>query len=152
MPAEFWGEAVSTAVYLLNRAPTKSLQDRTPYEAWYNKKPKVHHLRTFGCVVYVKKVGPGISKLSDRSTKMVFIGYESGTKDYRVYDPVAKKLHISRDVIFEEGHAWDWKREAGNEPVSSVFYVEFYSAVRQSTVTEAAATEGEDAEFSGDLV
>ena len=25
MPAEFWGEVASTAVYLLNRAPTKSL-------------------------------------------------------------------------------------------------------------------------------
>ena len=100
LPAEFWGEAVSTAVYLLNRAPTKSLQGCTPYEAWHNKKPKVHHLRTFGCVVYVKKVGPGMSKLSDGSTKMVFIGYETGTKGYRVYDPVAKKLHTSRDVIF----------------------------------------------------
>ena len=94
---------MSTAIYLLSRAPTKSLKGRTPYEAWYNKKPKVHHLCTFGSVVYVKKVGPGISKLSDRSTKMVFIGYETGTKGYRVYDPVTKKLHISRDVIFEEG-------------------------------------------------
>jgi hypothetical protein len=50
LPGEFWGEAVTTAVYLLNRAPIKSLQGRTPYEAWYNRKPSVHHLRTFGCV------------------------------------------------------------------------------------------------------
>lgn len=102
VPGEFWGEAVRTAVYLLNRAPTRSLQGRTPYEAWYNKKPKVHHLRTFGCVAHVKKVGPGISKLSDRSTMMVFIGYETRTKGYRFYEPVTKKLHISRDVMFEE--------------------------------------------------
>jgi hypothetical protein len=85
LPAEFWGEAVSTAVYLLNRAAAKSLQGCTPYEAWYNKKPKVHHLRTFGCVVYVKNIGSGISKLTDRSTKMVLIRYESGTKAYMVY-------------------------------------------------------------------
>jgi hypothetical protein len=76
---------VSTAVYLLNRAAAKSLQGCTPYEAWYNKKPKVHHLRTFGCVVYVKNIGSGISKLTDRSTKMVLIRYESGTKAYMVY-------------------------------------------------------------------
>jgi hypothetical protein len=68
VPGEFWGEAVSTAVYLLNRAPTRSFQGKTPYEAWYKKKPRVHHLRTFGCVAHVKKTGPGISKLSDRST------------------------------------------------------------------------------------
>ena len=94
------GRGSCTAVYLLNRAPTKSLQGRTPFEAWHNRKPKVHNRRTFGCIAYVKTVGPGISKLSDRSTKMVFVGYETGTKGYRVYDPVTKKLQISRDVIF----------------------------------------------------
>jgi len=151
MPAEFWGEAVSTAVYPLNRAPTKSLKGRTPYEAWYNKKPKVHHLRTFGSVVYVKKVGPGISKLSDRSTKMVFIGYETGTKGYRVYDPVTKKLHISRDVIFEEGQAWDWKQQTRAEPVSSVFDVEYFTAAGQGPVTESAAEFDEAAVSDGSV-
>jgi hypothetical protein len=145
LPAEFWGEAVSTAVYLLNRALTKSLQGRTPYEAWYNKKPKVHHLRTFGIVVYVKNIGPGISKLTDRSTKMVFVGYENGTKAYRVYDPAAKKLHISRDVIFEEGQAWDWKQEENTESVGSVFDVEFYSALGPRIATEEIVSEGEGA-------
>jgi len=50
----------------------------------------------------VKTVGPGVSKLSDRSTKMVFVGYEIGTKGYRVYDPMTKRLHVSRDMTFEE--------------------------------------------------
>ena len=109
VPGELWGEAVSTAVYLLNRAPTRSLKMKTPYEAWHSRKPKVHHLRTFGCVAHVKTVGPGVSKLSDRSTKMVFVGYETGTKGYRVYDPMTKRLHVSRDVIFEENIGWNWK-------------------------------------------
>jgi transposase InsO family protein len=33
MPAVFWGEAVVTVVYILNRSPTKALNGRTPYEA-----------------------------------------------------------------------------------------------------------------------
>jgi hypothetical protein len=33
MPAEFWGEAVMTAVHLLNQSSTKSLEGKTPYEA-----------------------------------------------------------------------------------------------------------------------
>ena len=144
MPGEFWGEAVSTAVFLLNRAPTRSLQGKTPYEAWYNKKPKVHFLRTFGCLVHVKKVGPGVTKLSDRSTPMVFLGYETGTKGYRVYDPVAKRLHISRDVIFEEGRAWQWKEDARADPVASVFDVEFYTVAGQGTVTEENVDNGAD--------
>ena len=59
MPARFWGEAVTTAVYLLNRAPTKSVKGMTPYEAWHGRKPTVQHMRTFGCVAHVKRVGPG---------------------------------------------------------------------------------------------
>jgi transposase InsO family protein len=33
MPVVFWGEAVVTVVYILNRSPTKALNARTPYEA-----------------------------------------------------------------------------------------------------------------------
>jgi hypothetical protein len=102
VPSELWGEAVCTAVYVLNRCPTKCLNDKTPYEACHGRKPTVSHLRTFGCVAHVKKVGPGLNKLSDRSSKMVFIGYESGTKGYRFLDPATNKLVVSRDVIFDK--------------------------------------------------
>jgi hypothetical protein len=102
VPGCFWGEAVKVAVYLLNRAPTKSLNGKTPYEAWYGRRPGVRHLRTFGCVAYAKKIGIGMNKLSDRSIPGVFLGYESGTKAYRVFDPVNNKLIVSRDVIFDE--------------------------------------------------
>jgi hypothetical protein len=33
---------------------------------------------------------------------MVMIGYEAGTKAYRAYNPVNKKLVVTRDVLFEE--------------------------------------------------
>jgi hypothetical protein len=66
VPGKFWGEAVRTAVYVLNRAPTKSLNGKTPYEAWFGKKPGVKHLRTFGCTAYAKRLGPAVTKLSDR--------------------------------------------------------------------------------------
>jgi transposase InsO family protein len=102
MPGRLWGEAVSTAVDLLNRTPTKSVVRMTPYEAWYGRKPSVDHLRTFGCMAHVKMVAGHTSKLSDRSTPMVMIGYEAGTKAYRAYNPVNKKLVVTRDILFEE--------------------------------------------------
>jgi len=143
VPGEFWGEAVTTAVYLLNRAPTSSLRGKTPYEAWYNRKPKVHHLHTFGCIAYVKQIGPGVSKLSDRSVPMVLMGYETGTKGYRLYDPVAKKLHISRDVIFAENRAWKWNQEVESGAGIPVFDVEHYIIAGQGTVTDGAGSDSQ---------
>jgi len=90
------------AVYILNRSPTKSLNERTPYEAWFGKEPGVRHLHTFGCVAYTKCVGLGVTKLSDRSVPGVFLSYESGSKAYHVFDPVNNKLMVTRDVIFDE--------------------------------------------------
>jgi len=87
----------------------------TPYEAWFGKKPRIKHLRTFGCVAYAKKAGPGISKLTDRSTPGVFFGYEPGTKGYRIYDPVKDKLMVTRDVIFDEKKPWNWEGKEGSK-------------------------------------
>ena len=80
----------------------------TPYEAWHGRTPSVHHLRTFGCVAHVKKLGPGLHKLVDRSMPGIFVGYEEGAKAYRVFDPVGKRLYTTRDVAFEERRAWNW--------------------------------------------
>ena len=102
MPAIFWGEAVVTAVYILNRSPTKALNGKTPYEAWHGRKPAVSHLRVFGCLAFAKELGH-IGKLDDRSTPGVFIGYAEGSKAYRILDPGGQRVHTARDVVFDEG-------------------------------------------------
>lgn len=84
------------------------MSEKTPYEAWYQRKPKVQFLRVFGCVAHVKVVTPHLKKLDDRSIPIVFIGYEPGTKAYRFYNPNTSKLVVSHDVVFEEDSEWDW--------------------------------------------
>lgn len=118
VPCSFWGEVVRTAVHILNRSPTRSLQGVTLYEAWRKKKPAVDYFRTFGCVAHVKLVGPGVTKLADRTCPGIFLGYEPGTKGYRVYDPVSKRLYITRDVRFEEDRRWDWSKDAQDSELS----------------------------------
>jgi hypothetical protein len=98
----FWGEAVNTAVFILNRCPTKGVEGMTPFEAWHGKKPAVHHLKTFGCIVYVRNTKPHLQKLEDRGRKMIFVGYEHRTKAFRAYDPETRRVHVSRDVVFDE--------------------------------------------------
>ncbi|RLN27572.1 hypothetical protein C2845_PM05G34840 [Panicum miliaceum] len=128
VPGRFWGEAVTMAVFVLNRAPTKALQNMTPYEAWYGHKPDVHFFRIFGCVAHVKVAGVHLRKLDDRSTPMVLIGYEPGTKAYRLYNPATDRVHVSRDVVFEEGRAWNWEEDGAGSSAggdSDPFVVEY---------------------------
>ena len=52
LPKTFWAEAVYTVVYLLNRLPTKAVQNKTPIEAWSGQKPSAKHLRVFDSICY----------------------------------------------------------------------------------------------------
>ncbi|KAK1422289.1 hypothetical protein QVD17_25292 [Tagetes erecta] len=118
MPQSFWGEAVRHAIYILNRVPTKALTDSSPYEALKGRKPNLEHLRVFGCVAYAKVPSQHLTKLDDRSIKMVYLGNEQGSKAHRLVDPETKRICVSRDVKFIENESWDWKNymnEAGSE-------------------------------------
>ena len=55
LPLSFWGYALETATFTLNRAPSKSVE-MTPYELWFGKKLKLSFLKVWGCDAYVKKV------------------------------------------------------------------------------------------------
>lgn len=114
LPSYFWGEAVTMAVHILNRAPTRALDGQTPFEAWHGEKPPVHYFRTFGCIGHVKETRPHPKKLDDRSTPMIFVGYEGGSKAWRFYDPNGKRVTVSRDVVFDEAAEWQWNERDGD--------------------------------------
>ena len=103
---EFWVEGVATAVYLLNISPTKAIGNQTTYEAWKGRKPRVSHLKFFGCVAYALVTSPHFSRLDKKSEKCIFVGYSSQSKAYRLYNPVSGKVIISRDVKFNEKENW----------------------------------------------
>jgi hypothetical protein len=108
----FWGEAVSTVVHILNRAPTHALDGKTPYEAWHGEVHVVHYLWMFGCIAHVKITRPGLRKLDDHSYKAIFVGYEQGSKAYRCYDPDNQCVIVSHHIIFDEVATWDWSDPA----------------------------------------
>jgi hypothetical protein len=126
MPAVFWGEAVVTTVYILNRTPTKALNGRTSYEAWHGRKPAVSHIRVFGCLAFGKELGH-VGKLDDKSTLGVFIDYAEGSKAYRILDPGTQRVHTTRDVVFDEGRGWAWDKavDDGSTPTYDNFTVEY---------------------------
>ena len=44
LPVSFWGYALETAAFLLNRTPTKAVA-KTPYEVWTGKEPNLSFLK-----------------------------------------------------------------------------------------------------------
>ncbi|MCO5588630.1 hypothetical protein L7F22_042587 [Adiantum nelumboides] len=102
LPHKLWMEAVACAAHVLNRCPTRALKTITPYESWYDKKPSVNYLRVFGCLAYAHIPQQLRGKLDDKAVKCIFVGYSSGSKGYRLYNPATNKIFESHDVIFAE--------------------------------------------------
>ena len=48
IPLFLWSEALKTAVYILNRVPTKAVS-KTPFELWKGWKPSLGHFHIWGC-------------------------------------------------------------------------------------------------------
>ena len=53
LPMHLWAEASITMVYVQNHTPHTVLENKTPEEVFSGKKPKVSHLRIFGCPMYI---------------------------------------------------------------------------------------------------
>ena len=102
LPSFLWDEAARHATYLQNQAPTHTLNGLTLYEAWTGKKPNVSHLQEFGCDVWVLDETKNKSKLALRSRKMVFVGFENGSKAVRYWNKVTRKIKVLRNVAFNE--------------------------------------------------
>jgi transposase InsO family protein len=102
LPTNFWGEAVYTAVYLINRLPTEALNfQSTPAEQFYDKKPNLSHLRIFGCLASrLKRDHERETKMHSKTENCIFLGYyETG---YRLWSVKDKKVKIAKDVEFFE--------------------------------------------------
>jgi hypothetical protein len=77
----FWGDALLTAIYILNRVPSKSVSS-TPYELWNNRKLDLSNLRPWGCAVFVHDTSHQHGKLSPQGKKSIFIRYSEHSKGY----------------------------------------------------------------------
>ena len=119
LPQAFWAEAVSTAAYLRNRSPTSALENMTPHQAWYGRKPGVEHLRVFGSTAYVHISRDSRKKLDSKTRKCILVGYGSVRKGYRLYDRATSQVLFSRNVKFDEQERTGSTpgKETGGEPV-----------------------------------
>jgi hypothetical protein len=99
LPLSFWGYALETAVFTLNRVPTKSAE-RTPYEIWTEKHPGLSLLKVWRCEAYVKHLMS--DKLTPKLDKCFFVGYPRETKWYYFYNKTEGKVFVAHNGFFME--------------------------------------------------
>eukprot|EP00253_Pinus_taeda_P023450 PITA_23450 len=102
LPLQFRADAIDTAVYLINRGPSSSLDGGILEDAWTGKKVNYSFLKTFGCEAFVHINKENRTELEAKSKKCTFIGYGVNDFGYRLYDYEFHKIIRSRDVIFNE--------------------------------------------------
>ena len=106
MPTSYWGEALTSAIYLINRVPSRTLQFQTPFQALHNSihAPPISNLppRVFGCVAFVHLHKHQRSKLTPQAVRCVFLGYAPNQKGYRCYHPPTNSMYTTLDVVFHE--------------------------------------------------
>ena len=98
----FWGECVLTSVYIINRLPSASLKNATPYALFYKEAPDYDRLKAFGCLAYAASTAVPKDKFAARGIPCVFLGYPPANKGYRLLSLIDKHILISRDVTFKE--------------------------------------------------
>ncbi|KAK8708165.1 hypothetical protein V6N13_059210 [Hibiscus sabdariffa] len=97
LPTSFWGYALETAAFTLNRVPSKSVQ-KTPHEMWTGRHPNMSFMKIWGCKAYVKHQMS--TKLEPKSEKCTFVGYPKETKGYYFYNE--NKVFVARTGVFLE--------------------------------------------------
>ena len=86
LPKSFWGEAVNTTVYLINRSPSVSLDFDISQRVWTGKDVSYSHLKVFGCKTFMHVPKQQRLKLNDKATPSISIGFGDEKFGYRLWD------------------------------------------------------------------
>ncbi|KAK8685928.1 hypothetical protein V6N13_124959 [Hibiscus sabdariffa] len=117
LPISFWGHALETAAFTLNRVPSKSVQ-KTPHKMWTGKRPSMSFMKIWGCKAYVKHQMS--TKLEPKSHKFTFVGYPKETKGYYFYNHKENKVFVARTGVFLEKDFLSSKEDRRNIELEEV--------------------------------
>lgn len=101
LPLTYWDHAFVTAAYLINRLPSVTLQQQSPYSILMHKPPEYSSLRVFGCACFPFLRPYNSHKLAYRSQECIFLGYSFVHKGYK-WLAADGNIYVSKDVLFHE--------------------------------------------------
>jgi transposase InsO family protein len=98
----FWVKAVNTACHAINLLYLQRLLKKTPYELLTSNKSNVSYLRVFDSKCYVLHKRPKSSKFAPKIYKGFFLGYDSNSRAYHVFNKDFSCVEIMCDAVFDE--------------------------------------------------
>jgi len=127
LPHHLWKEIYTAAVYLHNRTPREANAWSTPYETFFrytalrdgiatpDRKPKLNHLRSYGCRAYAmtsdaQTNSKKLLKLKPKAWVGYLVGYVS-TNIFRIWIPSRAEVISSRDVVFNENEFFSGNKD-----------------------------------------
>lgn len=97
---KYFVDAFLTSMYLINRLPTLTLDNVSPFFKLHQKEPNYQQLKVFGCKCYPLLQPLGLHKLEFRSKPCMFLGYSYA--GYKCLDPITNKVYLLCHVVFDE--------------------------------------------------
>ena len=95
LPLTFWTHAFATATYLINRLPTPTLNNDSPFLRLFGTPPNYYKLKNFGCLCYPWLRPYASHKLENRSLLCIFVSYSSSQSAYYcLHFPTKKIIHL----------------------------------------------------------
>jgi len=102
LPAPYWSFAMQHACYLRNRLPHSALGgSKTPYEAWFKRKPDLSNLKVWGCKVYAFIDVNTRAKMENSAKSAIFVGIAEEQNAFLLFDPI-------KATVFRSGMISNW--------------------------------------------
>ena len=144
LPERFWGEVALTAVYTINRIPSPTTHNKSPFELLYGQTPDYSSLRVFGCACFVFLPPHERTKLQPRTRLCCFLGYGVSQKGFCCYDPISYFLRISRHVEFWEYRPFTSLQQfpassSLESPIFTDLFLPLYPELVEDSSTSAAS-------------
>jgi hypothetical protein len=117
LPAKFWLPALLHAVYLHNPL-VHSATSITPFKGWYEKKPNVAYLQTFGSWVCVKRTGTCCCKLNLHNFTCIFLGYTATNQNIVYLDTMTSIFKSCHHAVFDKA----WSLQPTPPPADKLLY------------------------------
>ncbi len=105
--SNMWAESINPSEVLTNIV-ANSRNSRCPDELFFGTRPTIYrHLIQYGRQGWVTNTAKFKEKLAPKATKCTMIGYakDHARDTYRMYNPVTRKVILSRDIKLDDWNA-----------------------------------------------